>query len=404
MLATDKITPEMGWLLHRERLTAWLRVAFAALAILVVEFVNPSRAARFPTLSLISVSAFFLYSVVILYLAEERKLMSKNLALATTVLDITGIALIVFSTGGTRTPFFFYYTFPVITASLRWGIKGSIPVALAGVALYVVVRITLAAEAMAEPIGIDTIIIRSLYLILLGCVFGYLSDFEKKQNQRLLALSKTGAEMATLEERRRITVELHDGILQSLATLLLRLEIVRKRLPDSQNELRDELCSIEDFSRSSMRQIRRFLSGETIDTFAHGTLIERLRDDAKFVRDGLGVRVIVESEPEELQLPPEIEREIYYVLKEGVTNVAKHSHASRVAIQIKKNGATLSGSLADDGVGFDATALRVNTGFGLNGMVSRIEKIGGELDIKSSPGQGTRVSFVVPLSKAAAEA
>ena len=404
MVTGEKITPEMGWLLQRERLTAWLRVAFAALAIVVVVLINPSRAARFPTLSLISVGAFFLYSLAMLWLIRQRKLMSTNMGVTTTVLDIAGIALIVFSTGGTRTPFFFYYTFPVITASLRWGIRGSIPVALAGVLLYAIVRISLAAEAMAQPLAIDTIIIRSLYLILLGCVFGYLSDFEKQQNQRLLALSKTGAEMATLEERRRITIELHDGILQSLATLLLRLEIVRKRLPDSQEELRDELCSIEDFSRSSMIQIRRFLGGATIDTFAHGTLIESLRDDAKFVRDGLGVRVIVESEPEELQLPPEIEREIYYVLKEGVTNVAKHSHASKVAIQIKKNGATLSGSLTDDGVGFDSTALRRNTGFGLNGMLKRMEKIGGELDIKSSPGQGTRISFVLPLKEAGAQA
>jgi two-component system sensor histidine kinase DegS len=252
---------------------------------------------------------------------------------------------------------------------------------------------------MAEPIGIDIIIVRSLYLILLACVFGYLSEFEKKQNQRLLALSKIGAEMATREERRRIASELHDGILQSLATLLLRLETIRKRLPEAQKEINDDLRSIEDFTRSSMNEIRQFLSGKSIDAFAHGTLIERLRDDAKFVRDGLGVRVIVESEPEELQLTQEMEREIYYVLKEAVTNVAKHSHASKVAIQIKKNGAKLSGSLTDDGVGFDSSALKGNAGFGLNGMANRIEKIGGKLAIESAPGLGTKISFAVPLAE-----
>lgn len=397
MLALEKITPEIGWLLQRDRLVAWLRVAFAALAILVVEFVNPSRIALFPTLSIFSLGVFFLYSLILLYLTRQNKLISKNTALATMVLDIAGIALIVFSTGGTRTPFFFYYSFPVLTASLRWGLKGSIPVALVGVALYAVVRLTLAAEAMAQPLAIDTIIIRSLYLILLGCVFGYLSDFERKQNQRLLALSKTAAEVATLEERRRIAIELHDGVLQSLATLLLRLEGARKRLPEAQMELSEEFRAMEDFSRNSMKEIRRFLSGEMIGTFAHGTLIERLREDAKFVRDGLGVRVIVESEPEELQLPQEVERELYYILKEGVANVTKHSHASRVAISVKKNGATLTGSLTDDGVGFDFSALNKNNGFGLTGMTNRIKKIGGELYIKSSPGVGTTISFAVPL-------
>ena len=399
MVETDKITPEMGWLLQRERLVAWLRVAFAALAILVVEFINPSRIARFPTLSLISLGLFFSYSLVLLYRSRQSKIISKYTALATTVLDLVGIALIVFSTGGTRTPFFFYYSFPVLTASLRWGLKGSISVALAGVALYGTTRVSLAAEAMAPPLAIDTMLIRSLYLMLLGWVFGWVSEFEKKQNQRLLVLSKIGAEMATLEERRRIASELHDGILQSLATLLLRLEAVRKRLPESQKNVNDDLQSIEDFTRSSLNEIRQFLSGKSTGAFAHGTLIERLRNDAKFVRDGLGVRVIVESEPEELQLPQEIEREIYYVLKEAVTNVTKHSHASKVAIQIKKNGAILRGSLTDDGVGFDVSTLKGNAGFGLNGMANRIEKIGGELAIESSPGLGTKISFAIPLAE-----
>jgi signal transduction histidine kinase len=394
-----KITPEIGWLLQRERLVAWLRVAFAFVAILVVEFINPSRTARFPLLSVFSICLFLIYGLVLLHLARKSKLLSTSTALLTTALDVIGIALIVFSTGGTRTPFFFYYSFPVLTASLRWGLKGSIPTALAGVALYAAIRITLAAEAMAEPIGIDTIIVRSLYLILLGCVFGYLSDFEKKQNERLLALSKTTAEMATRDERRRIAGELHDGILQSLATLLLRLEGARKRVPEIQPELREELRSMEDFSRSCMKEIRRFLSGQSIESFAHGTLLERLREDATFVRDHLGVRVIVESEPDELQLPHDIEREIYYVLKEGVTNIAKHSHASKTEIFLKKSEKTFSGSLTDNGVGFDYSALKKESGFGLTGMTNRLKKIGGELYIKSSPGGGTKISFAVPLSQ-----
>ena len=403
MLGANKITPDVGWLLQRERLVAWLRVAFAALAILVVQL-NPSRIARFPILSLISLGLFFLYSLVILYLARQNKLLSKNTGLATTAIDVAGIALIVFSTGGTRTPFFFYYSFPVLTASLRWGIKGSIPVAIAGIALYGITRVSLAAEAMGSPMGIDTIIIRSLYLIFLACVFGYVSDFEKKQNKRILAFSKTVAEAAASKERRRLTTELHDGILQTLATLILRLESVRKRLPEAQKEVTDDLESMEEFTRSSMNEIRQFMSGKAIDPFAHGTLIERLRDDVKFIQDGLDVRVIVESEPEDLRLPQEIEREIYYVLKEAVTNVSKHSHASNVAIQIKKNGATLRGTLTDDGVGFDYSILKGNAGFGLTGMANRMENIGGKLSVESSPGKGTRVSFVLPLDKASSQA
>lgn len=218
----DKITPEEGWVMRRERAVAWLRVAFAAVALIVIQL-NPDRVARFPELSFFSLTSFFLYSLLVLYLARRNKLTSR-LGLVTNSLDVVWIAVIVFSTGGSRTPFFFYYTFPVITASIRWGLKGSIPVALIGVFLYGVVRLSLAAESMEAPIGIDVLLVRSLYLVLLAGIFGYISEFERNQNQRLLALSKTAGEVAALKERRRINFELHDGILQSLATLILRLE------------------------------------------------------------------------------------------------------------------------------------------------------------------------------------
>jgi len=398
MLSIDKITPEEGWLLRRERAVAWLRVAFAAVAVVVIQL-NPERVALFPELSFISLSSFFLYSLVVLYLAWHNKLTSSSLGIVTNSLDVVWIAVIVFSTGGSRTPFFFYYSFPVITASIRWGLKGSLPVALVGVTLYVVVRLSLAAETMGKPVGIDMLLVRSMYLIVLAGIFGYISEFERKQNQRLLTLSKTAGEVAALQERRRINFELHDGILQSLATLILRLEACGKRLPESQKEMADELRSLEELSRDSMKQIRQFLSGQQSNPLVAGTLIEKLREEARFLRDGMGLDVIIESDPEDLELPPKTEREVYYVLREALTNVTRHSHASKVEIQLKRKNGTLEGFLTDNGVGFSPEHVRQATGFGLSGMEQRIKEIGGELSVKSSPGQGTNLSFAVSLSE-----
>ncbi|MGH7798690.1 MAG: sensor histidine kinase [Candidatus Binatia bacterium] len=398
MLAIDKITPEEDWLLRRERAVAWLRVAFAAVAVVIIQL-NPERVALFPELSFISLSSFFVYSLVVLYLAWHNKLTSSPLGILTNSLDVVWIAVIVFSTGGSRTPFFFYYSFPVITASIRWGLKGSLPVALVGVTLYVVVRLSLAAESMGRPIGIDVLLVRSLYLIVLAGIFGYISEFERKQNQRLLTLSKTAVEVAALHERRRINFELHDGILQSLATLILRLEACGKRLPDSEKEMAEELRSLEELTRDSMKQIRQFLSGQQSTPLVAGTLVEKLREEARFLRDGMGLDVIIESEPEDLELAPETEREVYYVLREALTNVTRHSHASKVEIQLRRKNRTLEGSLSDNGVGFSHDAVKNGSGFGLSGMQQRIKEIGGELSIKSSPGQGTNLSFAVSLSE-----
>jgi signal transduction histidine kinase len=397
MASTDTKILEEDWIRKRERAVACLRVAFAVLAVAVIQL-NPSRVTRFPALSTFSLYSFLIYSLFALYFAWKNRLGSASVGAITTALDVVWLALIVYSTGGTRTPFFFYYSFPVITASLRWGIKGSIPVALAGVAGYAFVRITLAAEADATPIGMDTIVVRGLYIIVLACIFGYISEFERKQNQRLLALSKTASEVAALQERRRIMFELHDGILQSLATLILRLEGCRKRIPASEKELTGELQSVEDLTRDSMKQIRQFLSGKDSMPLVAGTLMERLREEAQFLRDGMGLDVILESDPENLEIPQEIERELYYALREGITNVTRHSHASKVEIQLSRTNGNITGSLTDNGVGFDRAGQNSGRGFGLSGMEQRVKKIGGELSVKSSPGAGTKISLVVPLA------
>jgi signal transduction histidine kinase len=147
-----------------------------------------------------------------------------------------------------------------------------------------------------------------------------------------------------------------------------------------------------------MKQIRQFLSGRQTSPLVAGTLLEKLREEARFLHDGLGLDVILESDPEELELPPDTEREVYYVLREALTNVTRHSHASKVEIQLKQKNSTLEGSLTDNGVGFSHDQVKAATGFGLSGMEQRIKEIGGELSIKSSPGQGTNLSFAVLLS------
>lgn len=397
MALAEKITPELGWLIQRERAVAWLRVVFAAVGVVVIQL-NPERVARYPALSSFSLISFFFYSLVILYLARRNKLTGSAIGILTNSLDVVWIAVIVFSTGGTRTPFFFYYSFPVITASIRWGLKGSLPVAFVGVALYGVIRLTLAAESMASPIGIDVLLVRSLYLILLAGIFGYVSEFEKTQNHRLLALSRTAGHAAALDERRRITFELHDGILQSLATLILRLEECGKHLSDSQQGLAKELRSLEDLTRDSMKEIRQFLAGQATKPLLAGTLVDKLREEARFLRDGMGLDIILESEPEELGLPPDVEREVYYVLREALTNVTRHSHASKVSIQLTRRNGRFEGSLSDNGVGFKSEDVKTGSGFGLTGMEERLNQIGGEFFVKSSPGSGAKITFFVPVA------
>jgi len=388
------MTPQDQWILQKERVLAWLRVGFAIVAVTVILF-NPSRVARFPLLSYVSLGSFLFYSLAVLYVATRERVYSKTIGLITTCLDMVWVSLIVFSTGGAATPFFVYYFFPIITASSRYGIKGGLSAAVAGVATYGFIRFYFDWDNL---LGIDRFLVRSVYLLVLAYIFGFLSEFETKQNQKLLALSKTAGEVAMLDERRRIARELHDGLLQSLATHLLRLETCRKRLLVSPTELDRELQFIEDETRISMKLIRQFLTGKETQSFPPGMLLEYLRGDLRFLRDGLGMQVILETEPEDLNLPDDIERELYFVLREGLMNITRHSQASRADIVLRQTATDIRGTLTDDGVGFHVTDVSNGQGLGLTSMRERIKKLRGELEIQSSPGKGARLSFVLPLA------
>jgi signal transduction histidine kinase len=387
---------EHEWFRERELTAAWLRLAFAAIAIVVIQL-NPSRVARYPALSTFVLISFLIYSTGALWLVWKNKRLLTSLTTISTALDTIWIAFIVISTGGTRTPFFFYYSFPVITASLRWGLKGSLPVAGFGVAIYLAIRLSLAAEAMAEPIGIDTLVVRSFYLFMLAGIFGYMSEFEQKQNRKLLVFSRAAGQLAALQERQRITYELHDGLLQSLATMILRIESYRARSRGTDTELAGELRQLEDMARNTMSEIRHFLAGKEAVPLAPGSLMERLKDELRFLQ-GLGIQVLFESDPEDLDLPVEIERELYYVLREALTNITRHAHPTRVAIALCQKNSRIDGSIEDNGVGADISRTVNGDRVGMASMRERIEKPGGRFEVRSSPGHGFKIVFSVPLN------
>src|SRR5581483_5057965 len=141
--------------------------------------------------------------------------------------------------------------------------------------------------AAQDSVAWDIFIIRSIYLLFLAYIFGLLSEFEQKQNRKLTALYKTDA--AAKEERSRIARELHDQLLQMLATLSLSLEACARNLSQGPDETARELRSMQEMTTQSIAEIRHFLSGKEISVLAPGTLIESLKGDLSFLRDGLGV-------------------------------------------------------------------------------------------------------------------
>jgi signal transduction histidine kinase len=200
---------------------------------------------------------------------------------------------------------------------------------------------------------------------------------------------------AEQQERRRIASELHDDTVQVLAASLLALD----RLVG---------CTDADAIRGVAESTRRTLAAATDRT---RRLMFELRPPqglARAVRElasqagreaDLDVEVTVPSE----SLPFMVEEVAYRTVREAVANVRRHARAHRLEIQIAAADGTLRGSVRDDGRGFDPARIGrrahgVRLHLGIETLLERAELAGGRATVDSKPGQGTEVTFELPLA------
>jgi signal transduction histidine kinase len=213
--------------------------------------------------------------------------------------------------------------------------------------------------------------------------------------------SRTGqstvAAAAVQEERRRISRELHDRVLQLLTTIQLRSELCLNELLNKPQQLERELKTIAEASYKAAMEIRSLLLEKQTVHLAAGTLERRLKDEMEIFRARTGLKLDFQCAIDAHDLPYEVEQELYFALREGIINAIRHSRATELTLSLSQNEATCRVSLQDNGVGFDESSASGGGGFGLKGMRERINKVGGRLAIETAPGKGTRISIEVPL-------
>jgi two-component system sensor histidine kinase UhpB len=132
----------------------------------------------------------------------------------------------------------------------------------------------------------------------------------------------------------------------------------------------------------------------------HLGLVPALRWFAKSRLDPHGVRVSVNGNSQPKRLPAEVETVLFRVVQEAINNIARHAAARRVDIYLYCDDEQIAVDVEDDGVGFDLLELSASPdtqrGLGLLGMQERVELLGGDLEISTSPGNGTRLHIRVP--------
>jgi signal transduction histidine kinase len=201
---------------------------------------------------------------------------------------------------------------------------------------------------------------------------------------------RTVAQTGVLEERRRIARDLHDGLAQELAFISAqtRLLAARRDAPAS-------LALVNSAADRALGEARRAIAALTrpLDE-PLGLLLEEVGEEVA-TRSGLKLELSVSPH---VRMTPGAREDVIRIVREGITNAARHAHAATVRIDVDDGGGGVRISIADDGVGFDPAAprLRNGSGFGLQSMRERVAALGGELGIDSAPGRGTRLEITFP--------
>jgi signal transduction histidine kinase len=205
---------------------------------------------------------------------------------------------------------------------------------------------------------------------------------------------------ASEEERARWARELHDETLQELGALKVVLEAARQSLD------RDRMASAIDTSLGqielSIRNLQALITElrpAALDQIGLGPALEALLKRVS-ATSGLHIDSDVQLAAEP-RLDPEIERTVYRLIQESLTNVIKHADAAQVRLALAEAAGSIDLQVVDDGVGFAQD--QINAGFGLVGMQDRVALVGGKVSIDSSPGSGTTVRAQIPATRLAAD-
>ncbi len=198
------------------------------------------------------------------------------------------------------------------------------------------------------------------------------------------------------QHARQIAQALHDDASQFLATVYLELaDVQRTADPDLARRLervRDRLDGVD-------AQIRRLAHELRPARLESQGLLPACRYLAEGAAIRTGTRVSVTGSIEG-RLHPDTETSVYRVIQEALTNAVRHGRPGTVSIELCGERSRLAGRVVDDGAGFDPGEMASDwgaPGLGLTGMRERISALGGILEIRSSPGRGTAIEFILPL-------
>jgi signal transduction histidine kinase len=205
---------------------------------------------------------------------------------------------------------------------------------------------------------------------------------------------------AVLGERTRLAQELHDTVQQTLSGIAFQLDTAIKLHGRTPERMMTHLELARNLMAKSQVEVRRSVWDLRCRALEQFDLPSALLGSARQITYGTGIHVDLETKGPARSLSETVEVNLLRIGQEAVTNVIKHSRATRVKLVLEFCPERIELDITDDGVGFslENCAGPQNGHFGLLGMSERAKRLGGRLAINSSPGNGTTVRVDVPLN------
>lgn len=200
--------------------------------------------------------------------------------------------------------------------------------------------------------------------------------------------------LAVVDERERISRDLHDSAIQSIYAQTLSLDDVPDLVAEDPDEARRRVDEAIDALHAVIRDIRNFIFGLRPVLLESGNLADGLEHLATELRRNGGVAVTVSVDDRDGRLgglPIETVAELLAVVREALSNIARHAQANAASVTLLTSGGPLRLEIADDGRGFDAEHGAERGHHGLANMRARIESLGGRFEVESMPESGTRI-------------
>ncbi len=228
------------------------------------------------------------------------------------------------------------------------------------------------------------------------------AEEEVRQSRERLRALAANLQNAREEERRHISREFHDVLGQSLTAVKMGLTLLQRELTNGgktlpKKSVEQEIASMQAELEHASHSVRKALSKLRPELLDQLGLVAALSWDADRFQKKTGIRCVFSSSQEEIRLDPGVSIALFRIYQESMTNVVRHSQATRVEIALRVEEDRLTMTIHDNGIGFGAGAEAKPDSLGLIGMRERALLLDGTFEIRSKPGEGTAINVSVPL-------